>query len=248
MIINKEDDGLRAAVRRAPFDERGEMQMIEGLLEALDRRQQGLGRAYMDSLTVAARELLDDNRALLTLQPGESVEDFALAHTDGRPIHLADLLAAGPVVLTFYRGGWCGHCSGYLAALQRIAGHIGKAGANIVAVSPQTVAWSRNTAEKLRLGYHVLSDPDNRVARTFGLVYRLPEAFRHAYEVLAIDLPDRNGTTSFELPIPATFVVAPDSRITFASADADYTRRPDPLTLLEEVRRLAAAPAAAAGP
>jgi peroxiredoxin len=217
--------------------------MIEGLLEALDRRQQGLGRAHMDSLTTAARELLDNNRALLTLQPGETIEDFILAHIDGRMIDLADLRAAGPVVLTFYRGGWCGHCSGYLAALQRISGALGKAGASIVAVSPQTVAWSRDTAKRLRLGYYVLSDPDNRVARTFGLVYRLPEAFRHAYELLAIDLPDRNGTTSFELPIPASFVIAPDGRIAFASADADYTRRPSPLTLIEEVRRISTASA-----
>ncbi len=73
--------------------------MIEGLLEALDRRQQGLGRAHMDSLTIAARELLDDNRALLTLQPGETLEDFSLADIDGRMIHLTDLRSAGPVVL-----------------------------------------------------------------------------------------------------------------------------------------------------
>ena len=222
--------------------------MIEGLLEALDRRQQGLGRAHMDSLTIAARELLDDNRALLTLQPGETLEDFSLADIDGRMIHLTDLRAAGPVVLTFYRGGWCGHCSAYLAALQRISADIGKAGASIVAVSPQTVAWSRHTAQRLRLGYHVLSDPDNCTARTLGLVYRLPEAFRHAYEVLGIDLPDRNGTRFFELPIPATFVVTSDGRIAFAAADADYSRRPDPLTLLEEVRRLATAPLAADRP
>jgi peroxiredoxin len=212
--------------------------MIEGLLEALDRRQRGLGRAHMDSLTTAARDLLDDNQALLTLQPGEIIEDFSLAHTDGRMVHLADLRAAGPVVLTFYRGAWCGHCSAYLRALERIAGDLTEMGTSNVAVSPQTVEWARDTAQRLRLGYHVLSDPENRIARTFGLVYRLPEAFRHAYELLAIDLPERNGTASFELPIPATFIVAPDSRIVFAAADADYTRRPDPLMLLEEVRRL----------
>jgi peroxiredoxin len=218
--------------------------MIEGLLEALDRRQQGLGRAHMDSLASAARELLDDNQALLTLQVGETVTDFCLAHVDGQQIDLAALRAAGPVVLTFYRGGWCGHCSGYLAALQRVSGDLAELKASIVAVSPQTLSWSQDTARRLRLRYYILSDPDNRVARDFGLVYRLPEAFRHAYELLAIDLPDRNGTASFELPIPATFVIAPDGRIAFASADADYSRRPSPLTLLEEVRRLSTAPAA----
>jgi peroxiredoxin len=218
--------------------------MIEDLLEALDRRQQGLARAYMDSLTTAARELLDDNRALLTLQAGERVGDFSLAHVDGQKIDFAALRAAGPVVLTFYRGGWCGDCCGYLAALQRVAGDLFELGASIVAISPQTIAWSRDTAKRLRLEYYVLSDPENRIARAFGLVHRLPEAFRHVYELLAIDLPDRNGTASFELPIPATFVVAPDGRITFAAADADYTRRPSPLTLIEEVRRISTTPAA----
>ncbi len=217
--------------------------MIESLLEALDRRQQGLGRAHLDSLTAAARDLLDENRALLTLQPGETIQDFALAHIDGRMIELAALRAKGPVLLTFYRGGWCGHCCGYLRALQRVAGDLYELGASIAAVSPQTVAWSLDTARRLRLGYYVLSDPDNRVARAFGLVYKLPEAFRHAYELLGIDLPARNGTTSFELPVPASFVVAPDGRVAFAFADADYSRRPSPLTLLEEVRRISTAPA-----
>lgn len=212
--------------------------MIDGLLEALNRCQPGLGQTCMEGLTVAARELLDDNQALLTLQPGEPVEDFVLPNSDGHRINLADLRAKGPVVLTFYRGGWCAHCSAYLAVLQRVLGDIAEAGASIIAVSPQTVAWSRDTAEHLRLDYDLLSDEDNRVARSFGLVYRLPEAFRYAYEKLGIDLPDRNGTTSFELPIPATFIIANDGLIAFAAADADYTKRPDPVALLGEVRRL----------
>ncbi|MFO1155135.1 MAG: peroxiredoxin-like family protein [Rhodospirillales bacterium] len=220
------------------------MQMIHGLLETLHRRHPGLGRAHMEALTTAARDLLDDNRALLTLQPGERVEDFTLAHADGQMIGLAQLRRAGPVVLTFFRGGWCGHCSAYLAALQRTLGDLAECGASIVAVSPQTLAWSRETAERLGLDYYVLSDPDNKVSRAFGLVYRLPEAFREAYELLAIDLPDRNGNHSFELPIPATFVIAPDGRVTFASADADYTRRPAPIDVLEEVRRITSEPAA----
>jgi peroxiredoxin len=212
--------------------------MVDGLVQSLDRLRPGFGSGRRGALEQAARDLLEDNQALLSLQEGERVEDFELPDASGRPVRLSELSARGPVVLTFYRGAWCDYCSAYLRTLDQALDWVREAGAELVAISPQTPEHSATTADKLDLGYPVLSDADNQVARRFGLVFRLPEAFRSAYEVLGIDLPRYNGTHSFELPIPATYVIARDNRIAYASVDADYTKRPDPAAILAKLDAL----------
>ena len=214
------------------------MRMVDGLVKSLDRLQTGLGSDRRGALEQAARDLLEDNQALLSLQEGERVDDFELPDGSGQPVRLSALSAHGPVVLTFYRGGWCNYCSSYLRTLDQALDGVREAGAGLVAISPQTPEHSATTADRLDLAYPVLSDTDNQVARRFGLVFRLPEAFRSAYEVLGIDLPRYNGTHSFELPIPATYVIARDNRIVYASADADYTKRPDPAAILAKLDAL----------
>jgi len=214
------------------------MSMVSGLINALDNVRSGLGATATEPLTQAARELLADNKAMLSRQEGEFVEDFALPNAFGRTVTLSNQLLNGPVVLTFYRGGWCGFCSAYLRALDTAAPAFREAGAEVLAISPQTLASSAATVEKLAVGFPVLSDYDNVVARAFGLVYVLPEAFRDAYNTLGIDLPATNGTETFELPVPATFVIAGNRRIAYADVNADYTYRPDPDDLLERVRAL----------
>lgn len=184
----------------------------------------------------AARELLDSNIAMRSLQVGEMSPDFELPDGTGRPLRLSRLLRSGPVVLTFYRGQWCRWCRRLLEDLEGAASEIRALGAQLVAVSPQTPAWSRATAEDSSLSYAVLSDLENRVAKRFGLVYTLPVVFQWAYARLGVDLPAHNGSRSFELPVPATYVIAPDQRIVHAFVSPDYTRRPNPSEILAALR------------
>ncbi|MBK8176041.1 MAG: AhpC/TSA family protein [Rhodospirillales bacterium] len=214
------------------------MSLVDGLITGLNAIQPGLGLDQRSALEHDARELLEDNHALLSLQQGELVEDFALPNPLGETIRLSELLRRGPVVLTFYRGSWCNYCSRYLSDLESFLPHIRAAGAELVAISPQTIVSSAQTVDALALSYPVLSDFNHAVARRFGLVFTLPEAFRKAYQDLGIDLPRFNGTSTFELPIPATYVIDVDARIAYASVDPDYTRRPDPQTLLVHVEAL----------
>ena len=216
------------------------MNMISSLVDALDRVRSGLGVESRPALETAARELLAENRAMMSLLQGETAEDFELPDSGGKPVRLSQLLRSGPVVLTFYRGGWCAYCSAYLADLQQALSAFRAAGAELVAISPQTPAFSASTAEKLDIGHPLLCDRDNTIARRFGLVYRLPEAFREAYDALGVHLPEINGTASFELPVLATYIVRPDLTIAYASVDADYTRRPDPDEILSHLQTSAA--------
>jgi peroxiredoxin len=112
-------------------------------------------------------------------------------------------------------------------------------GATLVTVSPQTPDNSLSTAERLELEFEVLSDVGNRVARQFGIVNQLPEDLRSVYAGFGIDLPAANGDQTFELPLPATYVVDQGRKIRMAFVDVDYTKRVDPeevIAVLAEMR------------
>ena len=111
-------------------------------------------------------------------------------------------------------------------------------GAELVAISPQLPDNSRSTAEKLALEFEILSDVGNRTAKDFGLVFRLSDKIQEIYQNFGIDLQAANGDQSFELPIPATYVVAKNGIVSFAFIDADYTNRLDPETIIAELQKL----------
>ncbi len=182
-------------------------------------------RAVMDraDLDLAASGIAD--RAL---KAGDFAPDFSLPDGSGALVGLQALLANGPVVLSFYRGGWCPYCNLELRALQQMLPAFTARGASLVAVSPQTPDESLSTAEKNALDFAVLSDADSRVAQQFGIAFDLADELRPIYTAFGHALPDRNGGESWRLPIPATFVIAQDRRISLAFIDTDYRRRLDP--------------------
>ena len=82
----------------------------------------------------------------------------------------------------------------------------------------------------------MLSDLGLAVARDYGLTFRIPDDLRRSYlEAFKIDLVRFNGDESWELPIPATFVINRSGTIVFASADPDYTVRPEPAAVLAAI-------------
>ncbi|MBE9172914.1 AhpC/TSA family protein [Cyanobium sp. LEGE 06143] len=171
-----------------------------------------------------------------SLKVGDSIPDFALPNATGETVSMRDLLANGPVVLAFYRGGWCPYCNLELRALQQVLRSIRDTGATLVAISPETPDNSLTTQEKNDLEYPVLSDADNQVARDFGLVFQLPAALLPIYEGFGIDLTAYNGNDHFELPIPATYVVRQDGVIQYAFADVDYTKRAEPSEIVKALQ------------
>jgi peroxiredoxin len=111
-------------------------------------------------------------------------------------------------------------------------------GANLVAISPELPERALSTAEQHALGFHVLSDAGNTVARKFGLVFTLAKRLRPVYESFGIDLPASNGDDTYELPIPATYVIDSHGTIVLSFADADYTKRMEPAEAISALREL----------
>ena len=170
------------------------------------------------------------------LGKGQQAPSFELPDADGKLITLGSRLKKGPVVVTFYRGGWCPYCNIALRALQSHLPEIKRLGGSLVAISPELPDQSLSTREKLELGFDVLSDHDNVVARRFGLVFRVSDAARQRLLELGRDLVAHNGSQTWELPITATYVVNPNGFIVFAHVDADYRDRLDPELIVEALR------------
>ena len=135
-------------------------------------------------------------------------------------------------------GRWCPYCSLELLALQQALPEIQACGASLVTISPQTPDHSLETAEAHTLKFEVLSDAGNQVARKFGLVFAVPESIRPIYEKFSIDLQAANGTETFELPLPATYIVKANGTIVHAFVNSDYTQRLDPKDIVKVLKRL----------
>ncbi len=162
---------------------------------------------------------------------------FALPGATGRTVSLAEALACGPVVLSFYRGRWCPYCCAELRALQFVLPQLKALGASLIAVSPELPDNSLSPLEKTVLDYSIVSDLGLAVARAYGLVFRLPGDLREALLDVGLDLAKHNGDQGWELPIPATYVIAQSGLIRLAFVDADFTQRFEPqeiVTLLGE--------------
>lgn len=170
------------------------------------------------------------------LRRGQVSPLFALPSATGAIVTLGERLTHGPVIVTFYRGGWCPYCNIALHALQSRLQEIKSLGGSLIAISPEVPDQSLSTTEKLALEFDVLSDADNSVARLFGLVYRISDAARERLQAFGRDLASHNGTDSWELPITATYVINQKGLIVFHHVEADYRERLDPATIVEAVK------------
>jgi peroxiredoxin len=198
-------------------------------------------RSVIETMHRATAELIASGAVQGTLKAGDRAPVFTLNDPDGNAVSSVELLARGPLVLSFYRGVWCPYCNMELQALQSALPAFEKLGARLVAISPQTAANSRKSVRQNELAFPILSDPHNDVAAAFGLRFSLPDYLVALYKELKNDLPSFNGDPSWTLPMPARFVVGQDGTILYAEVNPDYTRRPEPEDMLPALRRAVAA-------
>lgn len=236
---------------------------------AQEKQTRSLGEVYAERKNLIAKyvpaeiqdiharvveELKHSALADRALKPGDPAPEFALKDQNGNLVRSADLLERGPLIVCFFRGRWCPFCVGQMEAMDAIVSPLRDLGASIVAVSPQAVHQSYLMADQHKLRFPVLSDAENQVARQFGVVYRVPEYQQEVYLRAFTNLPFVNGDPSWELPIPATYVLAGNhggpsdentqknpsqikTIVRRAWVNPDYTSRPEPLELLNLFHR-----------
>jgi peroxiredoxin len=184
---------------------------------------------------------LRDGLARTALKVGDRAPAIVLDNANGETVDVGTLLKKGPVIVAFYRGGWCPYCNLELRALQRALPDIKAAGASLVAISPEKPDDTLSTVEKNALTFEVLSDVGQKVGRVFRLVYEFSDALKSAYKEFGLDIPAKNGAVDeWALPIAATYVIGRDGIIAYSYTDADYRDRADPSDILALLKQTAA--------
>jgi peroxiredoxin len=216
--------------------------MLETTKKLEELSQEVLTTASPERLQANAQTISDlvaSGLSASALREGDVAPDFALPDTHGHVLALKTLLHRGPVVISFYRGGWCPFCNLELRGLQRVLPEIVQVGASLVAVSPQLPDNSLSTEEKNQLTFPVLSDVGNIVAKRFGIVFTLPTALVHANKAIGRDLVEINGESgAAQLPMPATFVLDKSGVIRLAFVEEDWSKRLDPDIVVDTLRGL----------
>ncbi|KJV08451.1 hypothetical protein VZ95_17730 [Elstera litoralis] len=197
---------------------------LDQLADELTARQMPEARAVFEQLLAWLRSGPLVGQAL---QVGDQAPGFLLPDYRGRLVSSTELLADGPIVLSFFRGGWCPYCGLEMAALEEALPEI-SGRARLVGVTPEAGSFPNQTILDNRLSYPLLADLDNGLALAFGLVFRMPQAVIDVYRARGLDLAARQGNDAWMVPVPGTFVIDRAGIIRFAFADPDYRKRVDP--------------------
>ena len=171
------------------------------------------------------------------LKVGDKAPNFTLKNALGKKVKLSALLKKGNVVLTWYRGGWCPYCNRALQSWQEALPELKAQGAIFIALTPELPDYSLSTKEKHHLQFEVLTDLNNEVARSYGLVFTLDEATATRYEQ-GFGLSVYNGNHLNQLPMPATYIIDQKGLIQYAFVNPDYTQRANPEEVIKKLKEM----------
>jgi peroxiredoxin len=211
----------------------------------------------LDEITTRTRSLVQADRLAISeqataelfasgieegiLKAGALAPEFSLVDARSRKVvQLADLIALGPTVVSFFRGRWCPYCVTEMETWRELQPELRKRGALFVSIAPQSVRQSNFMIEQHALTFPVLSDPGAAVAEEYGVAYSIPEVQRRYYQSILINIPFNNAGLSYHnateaswrLPLPATFLVKQDGVIAYSQAHADFRVRTEPAEIL----------------
>lgn len=210
--------------------------MLNGVLAAIWRsRETAELRAAYDEFLV---RLDAEQVAAQACKPGDAMPGFLLPNAEGHLIDSAELLARGPLVVTFFRGGWCPYCSATLDALEAVLPELSRSGGTLVAMTPETGGRALGMKRDRGLHYEVLVDVDLAFATAFGIVFRTPPLYRELLWRRGIDLAERSGNTAWLLPVPAAFLIGQDGIVRQSWVNLDFMQRVEPTEILKALNSL----------
>lgn len=209
-------------------------------MEIENYQKEALAHIPADIITVmgeTTQRLVQSGIAERSLRVGDSIPEFSLPDQEGKTVSSRDLLKSGPLVISFLRGGWCPYCNLEIRALQKAMPEIKALGGQLIGILPELPENIQETAKKSSAEFPLLADQGNKAAKQFGLVFSLAEELRPIYKQFGIDIPAHNGDESYELPIPATYVIDKDGVIINCFVDADYTKRMEPADVITALQK-----------
>ena len=217
---------------------RNESSLADRIEETLGNFMSALPEDEAQTVAGSFEKLYASQIAEHAIGVGDIAPDFTLPNVTGDPVSLQETLRNGPLVLSFYRGGWCPFCNLELHALQSRLPEIKALGATLIGISPETPDKAMTAINEHQLEFEVLSDIGNKTARQYGLLFTVYEEMRPLYLKWGLDVPASNGDDSWELPVPATYVIDRSGVVAAAHVDKDYTKRMEPDEVLATLQAL----------
>jgi len=198
----------------------------------------GLVTALMifTSVTGIAAEEREDIHAsadqVQPLLPGMKAPVFTVRDVNNQPFLFQADQFDKPVVLTFFRGGWCPYCNLQLAEMRKAEQQLKEMGFNIWFISIDKPELLLESLSDPDIGYTIYSDSSLQATRAFGLAFQINDKLFEKYLTFNIDLEKASGETHHVLPAPATYIIGTDGIINFAYINPDYKVRLHPDVLL----------------
>lgn len=180
------------------------------------------------ALSVASLVLAEVNLLMI----GQPIPAVPLSTVDGENFDLSAAAKEQPLILIFYRGGWCPYCNAHLGQLQEIDPQLRELGYRIIAISPDRSEKIAESLEKVKMSYTLLSDSSMEAAKAFGIAFEVRAPMLKKLDSYNIDIEDASGEKHHLLPVPAVFIVGTDGIIDFSYANPDYKTRLTPEVLL----------------
>ena len=197
------------------------------------------------ALIQAEAEYRADAAAAHPRAAGDRAPDFALSDAEGAKHRLSEYLARGPVLLLFFRGGWCPYCTLTLRAYEEVAPDIRKAGGTILALSPQKASRAALVQESNGVSFPILVDCRNRVAAEFGVLGQARPMTRQVFGKIGCNIPEENNAEDWLLPRASEFVIDTDGIIRMAHVSPVSYERTEPREALAALRGVTKAMASA---
>ena len=194
---------------------------------------------FFASSAVAQSQRTDihlDANDVQPLLPGMQAPAFEVFSVEGQPVRFDPENMQKPLVLTFFRGGWCPYCNLHLAELRKAESELKELGFDIWFISIDRPELLYDSLEQPDIGYTVLSDSGLEATRAFGLAFRVTDETVVRYKTYNIDLEAASGESHHVLPAPSTYIIASDGMIRFQYTNPDYAVRLHPDVLLAAAR------------
>ena len=204
---------------------------LHKLAELRARTCNALPTPQLAVLTRLTARLRKSGIAQRCLQTAETAPDFSFIDADNNHTTLYRVLEQGPVVINFFRGDWCPYCRTEIDAFEAIRPKLTALGCTYLAITPQKPTDSPDQPP-------MIYDRECGIAHAFGLVYALAKEEIALFEERGVQIDTLNESGRWELPIPATYVIAPDRTVAWQFVDVDFRARCCPVDLLREVELL----------
>jgi peroxiredoxin len=163
-------------------------------------------------------------------------KDFSGKDQNGNEVSLKDLRKKGYVVVMFYRGSWCPYCNRHLQKFQDSLALLTEKGATVVAITPETAEGISKTAEKIKPSFPLIHDEEMKIAKAYGVSYKVDDRTVQRYKNTDIDLLKINDQREASLPVPAVYVINKDGSVTYRFFDSNYKKRPSVREILDQIK------------